>query len=259
MINHVRTLLMNRGREGTPLTSPGEEYIPDDFVPRKLNTTLSLAHVALFGTNPDRMYVNYIMRQLMILIHATPLAPEVTRDDSRITYLPFKQDLFADTFGSSLRQITDQNTTEYLVGEFTASNPSGLTSQIWDLSLGSGGELTITERRGARGTTTVTITEGIPIEIPKSTLSLYLYGASAGYRATITAIAKPDIDAVSLLQKLERSIGQNGISEVFPVNAGEPVETWRRTWNESHLSVLRFAALLLALARRIEQMPQGVS
>ena len=99
MINHVRTLLLNRGRDGTPRTSPGEEYVPPTFAPRALTTPLRTAFTTLYGGDPDRLMLNYRLRQLTALLHSTELEEYVLAKDPRVTYLPLDGAFFDGVFG----------------------------------------------------------------------------------------------------------------------------------------------------------------
>jgi len=108
MINHIRTLLMNRGGDhGYGYDYPGEEFVLPTFrakaVPAFLNGALRL----LLGTNPDRLFLNYRMRQIMSLLHSTELNEFIYLPDSRVTYWPMADDNFMDTFTAetSLLQV----------------------------------------------------------------------------------------------------------------------------------------------------------
>ena len=97
MINHVRTFIINTGRNGHGLDEPGEEFIDTDFVPRHLPPGMASIHRVLFGGVSDRLFMNYRIRQIMQIMHATPLEQDIYIPDNRVTYLPFKDDLFSMT------------------------------------------------------------------------------------------------------------------------------------------------------------------
>ena len=256
MINHVRTLLLNRGQDGYGLDTFGEEYVPADFRPRKLSIPLSLAHRTLFGGQPDRLYINYRLRQIMALMHATPLAQDVLAKDSRVTYLPFKDDLFDDAFKIELHRVSGPALTIHVAGSHTTNLSSGIVQQLWDVEVTDLGVATVSKRRQPFITETHDFDEKTPVPLPGSSLRVHLHDAPIGYRVQIKSSARPTLDVAEVLRQLTRSFGERGLQEVFPPLAPEPVATWARIWNESHLSALRFTALLLAFAERIEQMPQ---
>lgn len=259
MINHVRTLLMNRKRNGHGLDTFGEEYIPAEFVPKKLNVALSLAHRTLFGGKPDRVYVNYRMRQIMELMHATPLAVDIVDKDPRITYLPFKQDLFADAFKIEVTRISGPARVVHVAGTHTTNFSSGIVQQLWDVEVTDSGQARVWKRREPFADNSYAFDDKTPVPLAGSELKLYLHDAPVGYRLQIQSNARPTLDISELLRQLSTAFGERGLQEVFPPIAPEPVATWARIWNESHLSAMRFTALLLAIAHRIEQMPQEVT
>ncbi len=259
MINHVRTLLLNRGREGHGLDEYGEEYIPTSFVPRKLNQALSLAHSALFGGSPDRLFLNYRMRQLMQLMHASPMESDILHKDSRVTYLPFKDDLFEAAFRVELNQLAGPSTIVHVSGMHDANMSAGIVEQLWDVEVTGLNEVTVNKRRKPLQTATYAWFDDNPIPLAGSNLSIHLHTATVGYRAQVRSRARPAMDISEVLAGLSTAFGERGLQEVFPPLAPEPVATWYRIWNESHLSAMRFTALLLAMAERIDQMPQEVS
>lgn len=85
MINHARTLLLNvepRTYNGDML---GEEFIPE-FSAVRLPTYLERAHKIIFGTDPDKVFLNFRAYELLSLMHRTELAAFVYALDPRVTY-----------------------------------------------------------------------------------------------------------------------------------------------------------------------------
>lgn len=87
MINHARTLLLNDKALPDEL---GEEFVPE-FAPLYLPRSLDRVHKILFGKQPIRQELNYKLRCIMQLLHATELAEFVLQLDPRVTYLPFDE------------------------------------------------------------------------------------------------------------------------------------------------------------------------
>jgi hypothetical protein len=101
MINHIRTLLLNRPRE-IDQDLPGEEYVPGDFKEvTGLPDAVRKARRILFGSKPDRYMLNYRLRQIMAALHSTELAEHVLDADSRVTYWPPRDDLYTYNFGTT--------------------------------------------------------------------------------------------------------------------------------------------------------------
>lgn len=87
MINHFRTLLLNRsGEEAGVSAHLGDEYVPTWYRAVPLPSYLTSVRRLLFGAAPDRVYLNYRVRQCLSLMHSSELAEFVTHLDSRITY-----------------------------------------------------------------------------------------------------------------------------------------------------------------------------
>jgi hypothetical protein len=117
MINHIRTLLLNRdGDHGYGYDYPGEEFVLPTFRAKTVPTFLKGALRSLFGSNPDRLYLNYRMRQIASLLHSTELEEFVVLPDSRVTYWPMVADNFLDSFGTTAVPILIGDQTWTIVG-----------------------------------------------------------------------------------------------------------------------------------------------
>lgn len=164
MINHYRTLLLNRSREGRPAYGVyGEELIPAEYAPAQETTALQRVRATLLGTDGDALYENVRLAQYMTLLHAhQAFAEYVTGADSRITYVPG-----AWPFYDVGQQITVQGPTD----------PIGLTTYGLPLAEGVVGQclfllrvttdiyplITVTSKAGARWTKTleVSVADGV--------------------------------------------------------------------------------------------------
>ncbi len=190
----------------------------------------------------------------MQLLHATQLAVDVLATDSRVTYLPFKPELFDTAFQTVVTVVGDSTIKPSIAGEHTANMSLGLARQLWALEVLENGIVAVTKRRGNVETQQFPIDKSI--QLPGSNLQVFLYSAPAGYKVLIEATARPVMDVGSLLTAAVATLGAHGADEIFPLLAPEPVATWRRIWVEHPTSVMRFAAMLLAMAYRTEQLPQ---
>lgn len=256
MINQVRTLLMNRGREGHGLTEFGEEYISPDFIPRVLNGPLKLVQRTLFGSKPDRLFLNYRMRQIMQLMHASPMRDDITQDDPRITYLPFKTDLFEQAFAVTISLINGPAIMVHAYGDYVSNMSAGLTKQLWDVEVTGANEVTVTKRYGRPETQVLTIIGDAPVPLIGSGLTVLIHQAPIGFHIQVSATARPAMDVSQLLNGMTSALGQTGLSDIFPVMPPEPVATWQVIYNTYPATVMRFTALLLAISYRTAQMPQ---
>jgi hypothetical protein len=85
VINHCRTLLLNRDGRGYVVGVPGEEYTPPEFRAVALPRALQRVWQCLFGTDPDRPYLHYRVRQYLALLpagrHATAFSTGLPADN----------------------------------------------------------------------------------------------------------------------------------------------------------------------------------
>jgi hypothetical protein len=91
MINHARTLLINiHPKRNATLTveSACAEYVPEDFKPVAPTTATSTLRKVIFGSNPDNLFRDTRVKELLTYIHQTELAEYIYRFDSRVTYWP---------------------------------------------------------------------------------------------------------------------------------------------------------------------------
>lgn len=88
MINHLRTLLLNRdGTAAAPPETPGEEYVPPDYKAVAMPQALAGLLASLFGTQPDRVFLNARLRQFLSLMRVCRLdGPIPPGNDARLSY-----------------------------------------------------------------------------------------------------------------------------------------------------------------------------
>lgn len=243
---------MNQGRDGAPISGFGEEYTPIEFAKRELTGVTKLAHQIIFGQNPDRLFLNFRARQLMQLLHAGELAQDVLVTDPRVTYLPFKSDLFEQAFRTKL--LTAVTYPVYIVGTHQANEAQGRCTQQWQITLAS------TEINVAHRTQDDTYTSepGEPVKLPGSELTLSAPQAPNGTVLRVESNGRPTLNTAALLRMTTQLLGQRGMDELF-VGQTEPMKTWRTIWNRDDSASRRFSAFLMALAYRIEQSPHKAS
>jgi len=250
MINHVRTLLMNQPRGSYRVTDPGEEYISPRFIAAVWPTALQLFRNTLFGAHPDRLFINFRMRQLMQLIHSTELADDVTKDDLRLTYLPFNDDMFADVFGVTIEQPAEQNGNLTLLGQPAADEHNGRTTSIWHLAIDT---TSVDVTPLGAGMVTVPIQDST-ILLPGTSLRVTTHMMTPDMTAKITVRAKPMTAINALLDQAIAVIGGRGIETVFPYQAPDRVQTWKRIFLNHPSTIMRQAAFLLGLAACVSRL-----
>lgn len=127
MINHARTLLLNKPGSYYQLGVLGEEYIPADFASLYMPSYIKTPYQIIFGVNPDKVFVNYRLRELMALIHQTELAEFVYALDPRVTYWPQNDNNFlAGTLHGSVSKVAGFDAARLRVlGDLRADNIRG--------------------------------------------------------------------------------------------------------------------------------------
>lgn len=126
MINHARTLLLNIAPNTYNMDTLGEEYIPKfDVLP--IPHYLKLPHKILFGTDPDKVFLNFRAFELLSLAHRTELAEFVYALDPRITYrTDGNADFFRSPASVEIERISGvKRTNIHLSGLAKADNVKG--------------------------------------------------------------------------------------------------------------------------------------
>jgi hypothetical protein len=256
MINRVRTLLMNRGREGHAQNAPGEEYIPPLFRRRELTQQLQRIHSIIFGSNPDRYFLNYRLRQLTQLIHATPLDENVG-DRRTLTYLPFRQDFQPSQVAVSTTAVESNH---FIAGKLQADEAHGHSQYGWVVSVLSAGLVSIQQTQPQQSlvefsyTTSGNLSSQIPL--PSSQLTLRIANAQPGDKLTVTGTANPHTDLSQILTKAAATLEILPETGVFSV--GQSAQMYLAIWQQHPLFLVRMAALLLAFADAVDAQPVEV-
>jgi hypothetical protein len=159
MINHARTLLLNVPSSTYQPGTLGEEYIPP-YSPVVLPSYLRGPHKVLFGTNPDKVFANFRVHELLSLIHQTELAEFIYALDPRVTYWPQKQ----TEFFTAQKQINEEKIKGikavklYLTGEAQPDNKMGRAFRDYSVVMESSGG---TERLLVSADSTKTTTDDV--------------------------------------------------------------------------------------------------
>ena len=250
--NRVRTLIMNRGRAGHGLDIPGEEYTPPDFLPRTLPIGLVRMYNVLFGTKPDRLFINYRMRQIMQLIHATPLGDTV----GDTTYIPFRADFTTDVFNTTVSQQSDAAVPVYIRGTHSADINNGYTGYKWRVQKTAADAVTLTQLMPLQVSTVIpiTFTSGLSsiITLGAGSLNTRFGQADNGYQYTITTTVKPNRDLSTVLQNAVTTTTELTEQDVFAPELSAMQSMYYDVWQTHAQFTMRYAALFMALANYIE-------
>lgn len=245
MINHLRTLLLDEDGTSWPGGGfPGEEYVPPEFRRRPMPMECRNPWRVLFGSNPDRAYKNFRLRQYMTVLHTTELAPEVLAFDPRVTYWPLRAgDTRFDAFGTTTVSALPHTVGELLVGgELVPNDARGQSRFEWRVSVESGNRVSVNMRQYD-----VTFTDGLSNPFPIGQGLTGRVRDNVDDAWAVEALARPARDVGAVVATLTTSLGSSG-AYLFA-----PDPELGQLWQRHDFLPLRLAALLVALGKRIEE------
>lgn len=260
MVNHVRTLLLNRnGSDVADLRVAGAELVPSDYRAVTLPSWLQGVRAALFGTAPDLLMMNYRLQQFLAVLHATELHEHVLAYDPRISYRPRRRaDFFTDAFYYRALPGSGAPSSLYLQGTPRADDAAGRMEWSWQVRLDVGEAQVWRLQPSAQlnpDVTALTYTDYLsqPVALPGS--GLYFQAASQQANWTIEARGRPRRGLGDILRDLEALLDGNLGGPLFGADLDqEPDATYRRLWQEDDRDLYRLGAVLLAVARRTERL-----
>jgi len=265
MINHARTLLLNRnGFSRPPATYFGEEFVPEDFNEVDLPSFLVKVRSVLFGENPDNAGMNYQVKNYVSLLHSTEFVQYVTALDDRITY-----DVLRDEMGGlptvtiTPLSLLCSDMEVSLVGETTNVVRDWALDNTWNIEVMDiatvqtdkvGGGSQGYQANYASGSTDLIPLTGSSDMFVRITSSLP--NLVAGAKWTLNSISLPTQDIPGVLAKIE-DIGEEALINLFGLGPEEPYSTFRDLWARENLLAYRMAGLLLAVIYRTEEVRSG--
>lgn len=262
MINHCRTLLMNKPGGKQALDELGEEAIPSTFRGQELPSWLKSYWEAIFGSQPEPTYLNFQVDRLLKIIHASPYSDYLLRFDKRLTYDPNETSVFATfNYGISFgKTIASSNLIDIApVGSFNADLSKGLMTWLWTIQL-TNGVITVTETR-TQNSSTANIFSGTNVselvDMPeKKDFKLRLQmldNNPANWNATafLKLTVKPEIDLIDVITKLENI--NTYASQLFGTSRSEPFVTFENLW-KSDIAINRLIGIILAIVYRMHEL-----
>lgn len=255
MLNHFRTLLANV----PPLNGAGfylaEELIDPAFAPVRPSAAALAARRVLFGAAPDRDMVNYRTRQLLAVVHATPLADYVTALDGRLTYAVGADDglLGGAAFAPAATQLGGAAADLVFFGAPLAPDAAGRVRLVYGLRTAAPGVATVTTPGRSRDFP-FTVSDGLstPVPLPDSGYAARLPAEDAGYEWLVEVRNRPQRDLSRLAADLG-ALGEPVLAALFGGGAAEPYRTCRNLWSAQRELPLRLAAFVTALVYRAEE------
>lgn len=258
MINHVRTLILNKDGDKRPDPSFFlEEYIDPAFRSIKTPVFLQRLNSILVGDNSDAAFANYRLWQYMKLLHSTEFVAYVLNLDPRVTYLEDRSVVPQQNSSSFTPNPTAAGVQLYFIGEVATASPAVKLYRSWELEVLAPLYLRSSSlQSSAFKDTVVTLANGMSSEIlmaGQNSFGVRIVSdpLPVGGKWLIEAFAFPEGDITDLiapLTSLLHGIGQ----DLFP-NV-EPFKTFGELWNKHDILAYRFSGLLLAYAYQIEKV-----
>lgn len=266
MINHARTLLINVSGVSNQHQEIGEEYIPTNYAALLLPSYLQRVRRILFGTAPDRYFLNFRVRELMAHLHQTELAEFVYALDPRVTYWPESARPFYDTEKRLVvAQYFGLNTQPpFLRGDLFADNARGRsvreftlraieTDGDWEAILAPIGD------RGDSVTTPLMFSSNLSQTVPLDNTGVYFQIPRPPMTAdwTIYTRVRPGNILTTAVPVLD-VLGEPLFLELFGVGTGqEPFATFKQLWFDHPNPIYRLGGLVLATIYRTNEVLQS--
>ena len=260
MINHLRTLLLNRpGAKRPALDFFLEEYVEPTFQPVALTGTLEALHELLLPARADDAFINYRLVQYLQLLHSTEFASYVTALDPRLTYLP-QRTLLSNQL---LPKLTNLNALAYntapqwtLVGTAPDSNQTLRLATSWQLDVLSTGVMRcILPAEGSASITPFSMTNGMssPIALVRAPKLFVVFSAAdlpVGASWALSSFAQPPSGLSELATQI-LELGSESLETLF--SSAEPYATFKKLWLNGPYLQFKLGAMLLTCAYRIEE------
>jgi len=148
MINHIRTLLLNR-QFTFDSSYPAEEPIDPDFTPVSLPIKLDSINKIFFGKNPDRYMLNIRAFELLKTLDNSIFEKYILEKDRRTTFYPFRRDILNNVFGVTVAPSSSNsaNSSLTIVNSSLPKSKEVLYRQ-WEIKIINRKYINITETAG---------------------------------------------------------------------------------------------------------------
>jgi hypothetical protein len=270
MLNHVRTLLLNRAANEVPpgpeFGGLGEEFVPENYQPVELPGGLQAIRQVLFGQNPDRYMLNYRLYQLLTLLHSTELDEHVRLPDPRITYRPGRNRVLLQSseFRPHVQPAAQTEGALDVSGMPTAPDRDGRLFQQWRVRLISSQTLEATDLQTSMvpgflrtySSPALWSADGPGVLLPNSQFRIRLSEAEAGDSWRIHVLRRPQESLGALAYRL-RQLPRTALLPVLGAETFEPLLTWRNLWQSHESLPYQLGGLLLLLAYRMDAIRHG--
>lgn len=249
MLNEFRTLLLNVSGMTSATAPVAGELIDPLYRPVVLPPAIQAVRMLLFGPSPDLTFLNVRARQLLAVVHASPLVEFVVANDPRITYDFNDQSLVGPAAYQPAASPPDGLT---VTGSLPPPDSTGKMSYTFDVTTPAPNQASIAWRAPALQNVLFEFVPGVRIVPAGLGLAFTLSRADAGQAWRVTALARPAIGPAGLLALLT-TIGEPTLDGLFGFNTTEPDKTFRNIFFQSPETPLRLAAAVCAVVARTRE------
>lgn len=254
MVNHIRTLLLNRSSDRLNPGCDWAQYVDPEFSPTGLPQYLLTPWKTIFGDDPDPWRLNWQGAKLTNLLHLSELSPYMTAFDSRISYqVPTRiEDLELPV---TTVYAANGNAEDLVLSGAPGAN-SALGRMKYDFRLSRTGASSAVLRDLYRLRDTqvdLRFSGGRSQLIPLggSGTSAVVQDSAIDDSWDVSIVATPQQDLTEVVSSLE-SLPAEYLSQVFYGRTWEPVKSFYNLWTDSRGFALKLGAFLLAWAWRLE-------
>jgi len=263
MINHVRTLLLNRSSTEVGAGQFGYEYVQPNYQAVRLPSLLFNLVRTLFGSAPDVAGMNYRLRQYMPLLHAAEIVQYTLMDDPRITYDLTDDRLFREPHKPLVGLQYGSTQASFVIPDGSLETDTGKLEYQWavigsDFSTYGLIELAPNTVQAPNGWA-----NGLsnPLPLPDSGgISVCLSGSNmpASDSFQISLLKKPKTAITDIPGILEHVLTEGVAEALFGAGTPDRFKQFADWWYHSEQLHFRLAGVLLALAHRTDLVRQGI-
>lgn len=250
MFNHVRTLLLNQDGSANPgLDFPGEEAVPVSFRAVQVPAVVQLCRTILFGRNPDRLMLNYRLREFMTILHSTELDEHVRAFDPRITYDLQDTSLFDD----SLFTVRVEGGPGHLqvIGLPQADENQGRLLHQFRVSCGNAGQVTVRQETPPVREEVFNLDEVSDVVLDGKLRCLPTRNPGSVWH--VTSVARPVRTLPQIVEALRKTVTEPREVQLFGADPDDPYRTYRNLWKTHEQLPYALGGLLMAVACRTHE------
>lgn len=254
MINHVRTLLLNRDPRSDSPENTGYEFVPPEYQYVTLPMALERFRNTLFGSAPDAVGMNYRLRQFLPILHCPDVEPYTLKLDARVTYLPPSVVFFDRALGLSCSAtIGEPLVAITYTGDAYSANDNVLERRWYGTVVTSRSLLPLPENF-----VELVAGDSSPVALPGfSVANLSLAQGNPGDSFTLVLRRRPATNVAALAAMLQTVMTPDTAAALFgAVPTGDFVQ-FQEWWSSTNF-VFKMAGVLLALAYRTDLIRQGL-